>query len=240
MLLLDLTLDTPAENLALDEALLVEAELGTGPSGILRLWESPQLCAVLGRSSQAAVEVNLEECERRNIPVLRRSSGGATVLIGPGCLMYTVLLDYETLPHLRAIDEAHEHVLSRIATAIKSAVAGNVHLAGTSDLALGDRKFSGNSLRCRKEHFLYHGTLLYDFPLDLIEACLFRAPREPEYRHDRGHRAFVTNLPTDATLLRQEIAVAWDATEPYDAWPRERTAQLVAEKYSQASWNLQR
>ena len=39
MRLLDLTLPDPAENLALDEALLLAAE-GGGPE-VLRLWEQP-------------------------------------------------------------------------------------------------------------------------------------------------------------------------------------------------------
>ena len=42
MKLLDLTLETPAENLALDEALLEEAEQSTKPTEVLRLWESPR------------------------------------------------------------------------------------------------------------------------------------------------------------------------------------------------------
>ena len=40
MKLLDYTLPSAAENLALDEALLIAAEEGTGGE-VLRLWESP-------------------------------------------------------------------------------------------------------------------------------------------------------------------------------------------------------
>ena len=39
MKLLDLTLPTPAENLAVDDALLAAAEAGTLKSDVLRLWE---------------------------------------------------------------------------------------------------------------------------------------------------------------------------------------------------------
>ena len=48
MKLLDLTLPTPAENLALDDAILEQAETGTGPRELLRLWEMPQTCVVVG------------------------------------------------------------------------------------------------------------------------------------------------------------------------------------------------
>jgi len=47
---LDLTLPSPAENLALDEALLEEAEASGRPTETLRLWEPRQPAVVVGRS----------------------------------------------------------------------------------------------------------------------------------------------------------------------------------------------
>src|SRR5688500_8323897 len=99
MKLLDLTLPSPAENLALDEALLDAAEADSTAEDVLRFWEPANYCVVVGRSSQVVVEVNLEACRRRGIPVVRRSSGGAAIVAGPGCLMYAVVLSYHRQPH---------------------------------------------------------------------------------------------------------------------------------------------
>ena len=52
-----------------------------------------------------------------------------------------------------------------------------VFQSDASDLVLGDLKFSGNSARCRRRWLLYHGTLLYDFPLALVARCLKMPPR---------------------------------------------------------------
>ena len=60
MWFLDLTLETPAANLALDEALLEEAELGETPCELLRVWEPTSPLVVLGRSSQIQNEVRVE------------------------------------------------------------------------------------------------------------------------------------------------------------------------------------
>ena len=49
---LDLTLPTAAENLALDEALLEEAEAGPPTAETLRFWQSPRPIVVVGRSSK--------------------------------------------------------------------------------------------------------------------------------------------------------------------------------------------
>src|SRR5262245_38890462 len=69
MKLLDLTLDSVAENLALDEALVEDAELSGKPNEVLRLWESPQTAVIIGRSSRVGDEVHTDACQRRRIPI---------------------------------------------------------------------------------------------------------------------------------------------------------------------------
>jgi len=239
MKLLELTLPTPAENLALDEALLDAAETGELAHEVLRIWEPAGPLVVVGRSSRVGEEVNLEACRAASVPVLRRSSGGAAVVSGPGCLMYSVVLRYEGRQHLRMIDQAHAHVLGIVASALARLVPGIQH-RGTSDLAIGNLKFSGNSLRCKREHLLYHGTLLYDFDLTLIDRLLRMPPRMPDYRSGRQHGEFVTNLPVGGAELRQSVAFAFDAKEGLRDWPQEPTQRLVKVRYSQDSWNLLR
>jgi lipoate-protein ligase A len=110
---------------------------------------------------------------------------------------------------------------------------------GTSDLTWGNRKFSGNSMRVRRDHLLYHGTLLYDFPLTLIEQCLGTPPRQPAYRGTRAHGAFLTNLPLAAKSLRQALVDVWQADVATVDWPRNLVQNMVVQKYSRPQWNLQ-
>lgn len=239
MKLLHLTLDRPAENLALDEALLEHAEQSGTPSEVLRLWESTTPVVVLGRSSRINDEVHLQHCERLEIPVLRRTSGGAAIVAGPGCLMYAVLLSCDLRPALQSIDEAHCFVLTTVARKLQEQLPG-VRIAGTSDLTFGNQKFSGNSLRCKRSHLLYHGTLLYDFSLPLIDQCLKSPPRQPDYRCGRPHGEFVVNLPLTRERLEQALIDAWQAQEPLAPWPRQITDELVRTRYTQAAWNFSR
>src|SRR5262245_24933065 len=116
---LDLTLPSASENLALDEALLLAAEAGSGPAEVLRIWEPGETFVVLGRSSRRAEEVDLDVCRQTGIGVYRRCSGGASVVAGPGCLMYAVVLSCGARPWLRAVAAAHEHVLSRLVAALR-------------------------------------------------------------------------------------------------------------------------
>ena len=240
MRLLDLTLTTPEENLALDEALLEEAETSPATVETLRLWEPTGPLVVIGRGSQLAVEVNQRVCQAEpGVPILRRTSGGASIVTGPGCLMYAVVLSYISRPELRSIDEAHAFVLGSIAASLTTRVPG-VSRRGISDLTLGDQKFSGNSLRCKQRTLLYHGTLLYDFPLELVGRYLNMPPRVPDYRAGRTHAEFIANLPISREALVTALVAAFKAEETRDSWPRELTSRLAAEKYSRLEWNQQR
>ncbi|MGE3778506.1 MAG: biotin/lipoate A/B protein ligase family protein [Pirellulaceae bacterium] len=239
MKLLELTLPTVAENLALDEALLEEAEAESSAGEVLRLWESGQPAVVVGRASDVAGEVNLPFCVAHDIPVLRRCSGGASVVIGPGCLMYGVGLSLERRPSLRAVEQAHRFVLERVAAAL-ARCGLIVTLSGTSDLALADRKVSGNSLRCKREWLLYHGTILYGLSPALIQQCLRTAPRQPAYRRARRHEEFVATVPESSANLRAAFRAEWAPDDLLVHWPYARTQRLVAQRYARDDWNLRR
>lgn len=239
---LPLTLDTAAANLALDEALLDAAVAGDLPGELLRVWEPAEFFVVLGRSSRAEQEVRLDACRADGVPVLRRPSGGAAVLAGPGCLMYAVVLDAERRIGPRAVDRAHELVLDRHVAALR-VFHPTVARAGTSDLVIADPsnpdaalKFSGNSLRLKRQHLLYHGTILYDFPLERIARWLGQPARRPEYRGTRDHASFVTNLDAQREAIVQALVETWNAPEPLKQWPRKRTADLAAERYATLDW----
>src|SRR6266480_945364 len=110
MTLLDLTLPTPAENLACDEALLDAAESCSGGE-VLRFWESPEYFVVVGYANKVATEVNVATCEARGIPILRRCSGGGTVVQGPGCLSYALVLSIADNAELRNITAANRFIM---------------------------------------------------------------------------------------------------------------------------------
>lgn len=250
MKLLDLTLDEPAANVALDDALVECADAALAANGdanedgtafeVLRLWEFSRPMVVLGRSSRIDQEVHVDACRHAGVEIVRRASGGATIVAGPGCLMFAVVLSYRLRPELRAIDAAHRFVLDRLASALRPFVPSIVP-RGTSDLAVvdssgGEQKVSGNSMRCRRDFLLYHGTLLYDLPLDLVGRLLRVPPRQPDYRRGRAHADFVTNLPVSREALRTAVTAAFGATQPETDWPQDETARLTREKYATPQW----
>ena len=235
MQFLDLTL-SPVLNLSLDDALIESAEASETYPEVLRLWEPESPMVVLGRSSPLAMEVNLDFCRKENIPVFRRISGGQSIVTGPGCLMYAVLLDYRKRPQLRMLDKAHAFVMNQLQAALDF-IDIETEMQGTCDLTYSGRKFSGNALRCRRDWFLYHGTIILEsFDLSLIQNCLGEPKRQPDYREGRSHDEFVTSIPADAKALKAALTKQWNATELFEHPPIELAEKLGDEKYNDRDW----
>ncbi|RMF41072.1 MAG: lipoate--protein ligase family protein [Planctomycetota bacterium] len=236
----DLTLPTPAENLAWEDALLQQADSGQFRHECLRLWDARQVFVVLGRSSRARQEVHLETVDRQGIPLLRRITGGATIVAAPGCMFYAVTLSLEKRPELRMLDQAHRFVMERIRQAVgRLGIAARVD--GNCDLVVGERKTSGNSLRIQRNWLLYHGTLLLDMDLSWPDRLLAHPPREPAYRRGRAHCDFLANLGVSRHALADALCHAWQA-EPLaeNAWPQLDLEPLIAVRYGSHAWNRSR
>ncbi|HTU91423.1 MAG TPA: lipoate--protein ligase family protein [Gemmataceae bacterium] len=236
--LLDLTLPSAAENIALDEALLLAAESGDGDE-VLRFWEWPAAAVVLGSGGRIAEDVDEAACSADEVPVLRRSSGGGTVLLGRGCLLYSLVLSYERHPQLADIRGSYRYILGCIGAGLTDSV-GPIEHAGISDLVCAGRKFSGTAQQRKRSFLLHHGTLLYDMDLSLIPCYLREPPRQPDYRGSRTHLAFVGNLSLHGDEIKQRLRRLWDANESRQTWPAEEVKRLVVDKYDNPHWTRRR
>ena len=227
-----------AANLALDEALLIEAdERGAGPA--LRIWEPDGLAVVLGASGRWREDVNVPRLRgrgrRRGASFQRWRDGGGRSRhaqrggdpprdrrAGPGGRRYSAGL--RTGP-----DGAGPS--GRIGPAVER--------LGSGDLTLERRKFSGSAQRRLRNHFLVHATLLYQFPLALVERYTRVPRRQPAYRENRSHAEFLVNLDLPRALLVSAIQGAWlppDHDLRPAALPGDLVAELVRTKFADPAW----
>jgi lipoate-protein ligase A len=237
MSLLELTLETAEANLALDEALLIEADEGRA-GAVLRFWDFPRFAVVLGASRRLADDVRVDACRDDGVPIVRRSSGGGTVVIGPGALNVTVILPGSAAPGLSAVDRAQHYVLDRIAGALRAAEPA-VAVEGSGDLTVARRKFAGSAQRRLKTWFLVHCTILHAFPLERIVRYLTVPVRQPAYRAGRTHEDFLMNLGLPRTILHGLIRSAWSPSSslsPVADVPRDLLETLLSERFANRSW----
>ncbi|MFH1665875.1 MAG: lipoate--protein ligase family protein, partial [Candidatus Omnitrophota bacterium] len=210
---------SPEETIALDELLLKKAEAGdTGET--LRIWSATDHFAVLGRAGGAGEDCYTEKCRRDGVKIVRRSSGGGTVLQGPGCFNFSVILSYERDSSYRDINASYRAILQKMVDAL-AAEGFSAEFRPVSDLASGGKKFSGNAQARKRGYFLHHGTILFDFDIDMVSQYLKHPIKEPAYRGRRPHGEFLTNIPftydeltriTKKVFLPEDHSV-WDPAE---------------------------
>ncbi|RAP30257.1 hypothetical protein DID78_02650 [Candidatus Marinamargulisbacteria bacterium SCGC AG-343-D04] len=174
----------------------------------LRLWESEQHAIVLGRSNSPKVETFEEKSLKDNIPIIKRCSGGGTVLLGPGCLCYTLFIPTH-LETCNTIQKTNHYVMNTHKDSL-SLCLPNISVQGHTDLCIDNVKFSGNSQRRKKHWILFHGTFLYNYDLSIIDRYLKHPSKEPSYRKARQHLSFLKNCPLPKETLSTSLSSAWN------------------------------
>lgn len=232
---MDSILQRPEEILGCDEALLESCENGAA-EGALRVWSTTMYFVVLGYSRRAAEDVDLGYCRSAGIPVLRRISGGGTVLQGPGCLNYSLILRIQHDTPTATVTGTNHFVMNNHAAVLSSVTGQKVTTAGHTDLVVNDKKVSGNAQKRGRNYLLFHGTFLLDFDISLINKALRTPLNQPDYRRDRTHSEFLMNLHLSADTITGALRKAWNVEEQLRKPPLERITQLAASKYLTYKW----
>lgn len=224
--------DDPAGDLALDEALLRAGP----PRALVRVWRTGR-CVVLGRGQRPEREVDLAACDRDGIPVLRRSSGGGTVYLDPGCLVVT-LVEPGRQPELIArLADLVAGVLLRL---------GFRALPSRRGVFIGPTKVSGLASQVAVGATLAHATLLVSTPPTAVGEYLTPAPAEPHPLD--SHRSPVVALagldpavtvPAARQAVLAEVAhrAGGLRPRPLTGGERQRWRELTAHRYRRPAWH---
>jgi lipoate---protein ligase len=233
MRLLTYTAATPAEDLALEESIHLAVEAGVSPP-TWRLWIAHAPTIVLGTGQEANLEIELDEAKRRNVGVLRRHSGGGTVVIGPGTLNFSAFYPYTELPNSETINGATRAALKYVMDVL-SLWTLKPSLAGYSDIAL---LCADGLLR-----------MLVNPDWERIGGVLRFPSKVPEYRAGRSHRDFLTSLAEQSAPLSLEafrdsllkvLPAPVECSEQPGSLELTRAAELLSEKYSRDEWTFRR
>lgn len=239
-----------ALNLAIDEAVL-QARVKKAVPPTVRFWRNHQ-AVVIGYSQSVYAEVDLKVCEKENVRVVRRFTGGGAVYHDLGNLNYTVVLDADH--HLlRRLDiaESYRVLCSGLIKALE-ALGLAANFVPLSDIFIRGRKISGSAQSRRRGVVLHHGTLLVDVNLYML-MCVLTA-------HRRTMRNKSTSTWKPVTRLKDELGCKVDMATLKNALVKgferafgirlthgtltsveEESAQnLYYSKYSRNDWNFWR
>ena len=232
---IELTLADPGSNLACDEALVELFEARRATDGLLRIWEPESHFIVLGHSNRIDSEVDVAACESERLSIFRRLSGGGTVMQGPGCLNYSLILRNGVDIPL-SIAESFQVVLEHHKQCIQEMIVDRVDIAGVSDLVINGRKFSGNAQYRKRRFTLVHGTFLLNLDPAIVNRCLRLPSKQPAYRQNRSHDSFMRNLHLDPNNVRKALKAAWSASDQFTEVPNAMIDDLKKSRYGRPDW----
>ena len=144
---------------------------------------------VLGISQSPEEMVDLKKASNLNIPLIRRFSGGGTVVVDEDTLFVTYIFnakEHPFDPFPKPIAEWTEKIYQKAFPHLPFTLREN-------DYCLHDRKIGGNAQYLRKERWLHHTTLLFDYQKERMD-LLLHPKKAPTYRQGREHGDFITTL----------------------------------------------
>ncbi len=137
--------------------------------------------------------VNVDQCKKDGIPIIKRFSGGGTVLISKGCLVYSVIAKPGSNLKRFDVTGAYQHFLSPVID-VFCRLKIPVKFQPPCDLAVNGRKITGNAQAQKHRAVIVHGSFLINEDLDRISRYLKHPDVAPEYRAKRSHKNFLCNL----------------------------------------------
>ncbi len=226
----DLELRAPAVNIALEEAIGRSVAVGTAPA-TLRFWRNTT-AAIIGRSQAAGEELDLKRCRELGLPIVRRPSGGGTVLHHPNNLNYSLYL-----PETGSNGVREESIrLSRPVASTLETLGIPVRVK-PNGLFVGREKIGGTA-QSRRWGLLHHGTLLLeDGKVMRSMENLLRA-QQADYEQ-MNHQlpsqpSAVTNLRelSGGKVSREELILALQ-----DEFAKRLSLRPVSGSVSEDEWN---
>jgi len=241
--------ETIAEEVACDEAMIEDLEAGRLHAA-LRIGECPHWAIVIGKGEKIGEVIDVGRARSDGIEIVRRSSAGGSVVVGPGNLNVSVVAVHPRTG--RDLHGAYRLVQGAIAEALNK-LGVPARFIPPGDIAIGDRKISGTAQASRRRGFLVHSTLLVSMDPARMDPYLRHPPREPDYRAGRAHRDFVTTInEAGYHLERSEIdrMIALTLSQGLGAREtvranthnriRARAGELVRLRYGLDSWTFER
>ncbi len=143
---------------------------------------------MIGRNQNTISEINMEFCEKNNIKIVRRLSGGGAVFSSPENFQYTLIVDK---------NETGEHGFKDMAEPLINFLEElgiDAEFTGRNDILIDGKKVSGNAQYHNKNILLHHGTILFDVNVDMLTKALTPDPTKLTAKGIKSVKSRITTI----------------------------------------------
>ena len=155
----------------------------------------PVIC--IGYHQMASTDVDIDFCQRKGIPIVRRILGGGGVLLDRGQIFYQIIAKRGSGVIPYKADDTFEALLRPVVRTLRELGAPAQYRA-LNDIQVQGRKISGNGATIVGETLVLTGNIIVDFDYDQMCAAL-RVPSE------KFRDKVAKSLKERVTTLRREL-----------------------------------
>ena len=252
--LLKLEIHNAFANMAIDEAIL-RARIESVVPNTLRFYCWKPSAVSIGRFQNMNIEVQLDNCKRYGVNVVRRITGGGTVYHDAEHeITYSVVANKKDLeaPDITAV---YAKIYAWLAEAAKvlglKADFSKGNVKSCPNLMVDGRKISGSSQSHKKQVVLQHGTLLVDVDLEKMFTFL-RVPwartcleivnvakrRITSIRNELGRDISIAEVEEALVTGFQKALNAKLVEGELTSYEKKLAGKLCREKYAADEWNF--
>ncbi len=243
-----------AMNMAVDEAILISQKEQPNPT--LRFYDWTHPAFSFGYFQDINAEVDVEACRLENIELVKRMTGGGTVVHGWD-LTYTLVLprhDAET-----SVSEMYKRIGNSLVNAFerlaipaacyaateRSESAQNICLTNPAehDVMCNDKKLAGVSVRRNRYGILFQGYISLDIPPIPILKRVSKTPEVQEMLLDNATAINTEGRCISRSALIKAISETLNVGVTFSAGELSITEKtqvetLVNTKYATSNWNF--
>ncbi|RMX63995.1 hypothetical protein KXD40_006501 [Peronospora effusa] len=159
---------------------------------------------VMGISGKPDQLLHQNAVKRDKIPVLKRFSGGGTVIVDHNTIFTTFICKQKDFPKVKPFPRDIMTWSQQVFAPFFSRICHKdlKFSLREDDYVFNDRKFGGNAQSLSRGRWLHHTSFLWDFDPKNME-YLTNPARQPKYRQQRSHHEFLCPLKD---VLRKEWA----------------------------------
>jgi lipoate-protein ligase A len=237
MYCINLETNDPYFNLALEELLLKNSK----EEYFMLYINSPSV--IIGKHQSGHIEVNTKYLTEKNIPVIRRISGGGTVYHDLGNLNFSFIRQSESGKQVdfRKYTKPVIDFLKQMGV--------DARFEGKNDLKIDGLKISGNSEHIYGKRVLHHGTILFNAQLDMLRNCIRKEKSCYSSRAVPSNPSSVINLIEKLdcfddiadfkTAMMNFFLKSYSETFPYEISEIEilQAESIALSKYRTWEWN---
>jgi len=237
MLIINRPFTDPYFNIAAEEYLLKNAD-----DDYFMLWVN-EPSVIVGKHQNTFAEINHQYVKKKQIPVIRRISGGGTVFHDPGNLNYSFISKGEKgkLVDFQRFTQPIIDFLNEMGVPAK--------FEGKNDIRVDGFKISGNAEHVYRDKVLHHGTLLFSSELGSLNKAIKGNEKKYDDKAVKSVRSKVKNITDFLTeplsieefkeMILSYIQKNKEVTARIDLKPKDIKAieLLTYERYRQWDWN---